>query len=259
MVRRILIGAGGRGAIARERTIGGDFQMHSRGSDGADTIEALAQGLHETRLSLHVRHRSLLRPAHRRWDEHGRHTGATRRDQHAQQGLRGEFQVLKGIEANILQDGTARSAGSRARRNSISWSRRRIRASGSASTRHQRMLTAVSLPGRSHPRSSPRPDVQLASGGHRRLAGSVQTSRGDTGWRSKSTATYRAKTSTFGSHCREKAGCVFALDSDAHAANQLWMADYAIAHARLAGIPSTASSIAGPSIESANGRELFAP
>ena len=36
----------------------------------------------------------------------------------------------------------------------------------------------------------------------------------------------------------KKAGCVFALDSDAHAANQLWMADYAIAHARLAGIPA---------------------
>ena len=35
----------------------------------------------------------------------------------------------------------------------------------------------------------------------------------------------------------KKAGCVFALDSDAHAGDQLWMADYAIAHARLAGIP----------------------
>lgn len=34
----------------------------------------------------------------------------------------------------------------------------------------------------------------------------------------------------------KKAGCVFALDSDAHAADQLWMADYTIAHARLAGI-----------------------
>ena len=36
----------------------------------------------------------------------------------------------------------------------------------------------------------------------------------------------------------KKAGCVFALDSDAHAADQLWMADYAIAHASLAGIPA---------------------
>ena len=36
----------------------------------------------------------------------------------------------------------------------------------------------------------------------------------------------------------KKAGCVFALDSDAHAADQLWMADYALAHARLAGISS---------------------
>lgn len=35
----------------------------------------------------------------------------------------------------------------------------------------------------------------------------------------------------------KKAGCLFALDSDAHAGDQLWMADYAIAHARLAGIP----------------------
>ena len=36
----------------------------------------------------------------------------------------------------------------------------------------------------------------------------------------------------------DKSGCLFALDSDAHAGDQLWMADYAIAHARLAGIPS---------------------
>ncbi len=34
----------------------------------------------------------------------------------------------------------------------------------------------------------------------------------------------------------KKAGCLFALDSDAHAADQLWMAEYAIAHARLAGL-----------------------
>jgi histidinol phosphatase-like PHP family hydrolase len=36
----------------------------------------------------------------------------------------------------------------------------------------------------------------------------------------------------------KKAGCLFALDSDAHSADELWMADYAIAHARLAGIAS---------------------
>ncbi len=33
-------------------------------------------------------------------------------------------------------------------------------------------------------------------------------------------------------------GCVFALDSDAHATSQLWYADIALAHARLAGIPA---------------------
>jgi putative hydrolase len=34
------------------------------------------------------------------------------------------------------------------------------------------------------------------------------------------------------------AGCVFALDSDAHSVSELAHADYAIAHARLAGIPT---------------------
>ena len=33
------------------------------------------------------------------------------------------------------------------------------------------------------------------------------------------------------------AGCIFALDSDAHTTSQLWYADIAIAHARLAAIP----------------------
>jgi putative hydrolase len=33
------------------------------------------------------------------------------------------------------------------------------------------------------------------------------------------------------------AGCLFALDSDAHAASELWYADIALAHALLAGIP----------------------
>jgi histidinol phosphatase-like PHP family hydrolase len=35
-----------------------------------------------------------------------------------------------------------------------------------------------------------------------------------------------------------EAGCIFALDSDAHSIGELRFTDYAIAHARLAGIPS---------------------
>ena len=34
------------------------------------------------------------------------------------------------------------------------------------------------------------------------------------------------------------AGCIFALDSDAHTTTQLWYAEIALAHARLAGIPA---------------------
>jgi putative hydrolase len=33
------------------------------------------------------------------------------------------------------------------------------------------------------------------------------------------------------------AGCLFAIDSDAHATDQWWMAETALAHARLAGVP----------------------
>jgi putative hydrolase len=36
-----------------------------------------------------------------------------------------------------------------------------------------------------------------------------------------------------------EAGCFFALDSDAHAVDQWWYAEIAIAHARLAGVPTT--------------------
>jgi histidinol phosphatase-like PHP family hydrolase len=39
-------------------------------------------------------------------------------------------------------------------------------------------------------------------------------------------------------HARE-AGCIFALDSDAHSIAELRFSDYAIAHARLAGIPAS--------------------
>jgi putative hydrolase len=34
------------------------------------------------------------------------------------------------------------------------------------------------------------------------------------------------------------AGCLFALDSDAHAAGQLRYAETALAHARIAGVPA---------------------
>ena len=33
-------------------------------------------------------------------------------------------------------------------------------------------------------------------------------------------------------------GCIFALDSDAHSVGELRFSEYAIAHARLAGIPA---------------------
>ena len=43
---------------------------------------------------------------------------------------------------------------------------------------------------------------------------------------------------TPGGACTLAEGCLFALDSDAHAGAELVHAEYAIAHARLAGVPA---------------------
>ena len=58
-------------------------------------------------------------------------------------------------------------------------------------------------------------------------------------WPSRSTATGIGRTSITSSPRRAlDAGCIFALDSDAHSIPELPFTDYAIAHARLAGVPA---------------------
>ena len=94
-----------RGAISRT-DYGGDFQMHSRGSDGADTIEALAKGcIKRGYWCMCVTDHSYGLPIA------GGMTMKDIRAQHAEinainKKFGGEFRVLKGIEANILQDGS---------------------------------------------------------------------------------------------------------------------------------------------------------
>jgi len=223
-----------RGAVSVDDYLG-DFQMHSRGSDGADSIETLAEGcLSRGYRCMCVTDHSYGLPIA------GGMTMEEIRAQHAEinklnKAFGGTFRILKGIEANIRQDGSLDMQPAELREFDL------VVASPHSSLRKtmdqtERMLAAVSLPG-VHILGHPRGRVFNSRAGvladwpkvfkraaERGVAVEIDgdVSRQDLDFRIAAAA--------------NKAGCVFALDSDAHAADQLWMADYAIAHARLAGI-----------------------
>ena len=235
MVRKVLTDPKS-GKVAREDYLG-DFQMHSQGSDGADSVETLAKGCLERgyRYMCVTDHSYGLPIAGgMKMDE--------MRAQHAEinrlnKKFRGEFQVFKGVEANILQDGSLDMHPEELTEFEL------VIGAPHSSLRKghdqtERMLKAVSTPGvhiLGHPRGrmfnvragivADWPAV-FARASHNGVAIEFD---GDV---SRQDLDYRIAMAA------KKAGCVFALDSDAHAASQLWMADYALAHARLAGIPS---------------------
>jgi histidinol phosphatase-like PHP family hydrolase len=236
MVHKVL-SAPKRGAVTREEYLG-DFQMHSRGSDGSDTVEVLAKGcMKRGYRCMAVTDHSYGLPIA------GGMKIEEMRAQHAEinalnKKFGGEFRIFKGVEANLLQDGSLDMDPSELPEFDL------VVASPHSSLRKtidqtERMVKAVSMPGvhiLGHPRGrmfNSRAGViadwtavfkrAAETGVAIELDGDV--SRQDLDYRMAAAA--------------KKAGCVFALDSDAHAANQLWMADYAIAHARLAGIPAS--------------------
>ena len=155
--------------------------MHSRGSDGADSIETLAQGcLKRGYRCMCVTDHSYGLPIA------GGMTMDEIRAQHAEinklnKEFGADFRIFKGVEANILKDGSLDMPPSELTAFDL------VVASPHSSLRKsvdqtERMLAAVSIPGvhiLGHPRGR---DVQFPCGRHRRLAGSVQT-RGTDGRR----------------------------------------------------------------------------
>jgi histidinol phosphatase-like PHP family hydrolase len=235
MVRKVLTEPR-KGAVARE-AYGGDFQMHSRGSDGTDDIETLAtacmaRGYRCMAVTDHSYGLPIaggmpmdaMRAQHAEIDELNRQFG-------------GEFRIFKGVEANILQNGALDvQTGELAEFDLVVASPHSMLRKTFDQT--ERMLEVVSIPG-VHILGHPRGRIFNSRAGvvadwpavFRRAAetGVAVELDGDV---SRQDLDYRIATAA------KKAGCVFALDSDAHAAGQLWMADYALAHARLAGIPA---------------------
>jgi putative hydrolase len=215
----------------------GDLQMHSTFSDGSQTLEqivtaCLALGHEYAAVTDHsyglpIAHGMSMESAARQHDEIDRLNA-----QYA-----GTFRLLKGVEANILEDGRLDMTRDELRRFDLvvasPHSELRSRADQTA-----RLLAAVSHPyvdilghpsGRRYDRRaglSVRWAEVFAAAARHGVAIELDgyNERQDLDWTRASEA--------------RPSGCLFAVDSDAHSSAQLRFSRIALAHARLAQLPA---------------------
>jgi putative hydrolase len=215
----------------------GDLQMHSTWSDGAAGIATMAEAC--ARLG-HVRacmtdHSAGLAVAGGMGPEQVR---AQQREIDAlNDALGGRFRVLKGIEANVGLDGSV----------DVPHDERRgfdlvIAAPHSGlrldADQTPRMLRAVSEPG-IHVLGHPRGRKFGARAGVRADWHAVFRRAAETGVAIELDGSPERQDVDHALAAEAlAAGCVFALDSDAHAPLELPFSEYALAHARLARVPA---------------------
>ena len=226
-----------RGTVAKG-DFRGDFQLHSTWSDGSERIEAMIQaclalghscmGVTDHSYGLPIARGMQMADARRQHREIERANV-----RHA-----GRFRVFKGIEANILADGSLDLSPDERREFEfvVASPHSQLRR---ADDQTPRMIAAVRQPGVAilgHPRGrvyNTRGGVQadwpriFAEAAARRVAVEI-----DGNWH-RQDLDYALAAEALA------AGCLFALDSDAHSIPELRFTDYAIAHARLAGIPAS--------------------
>jgi len=214
----------------------GDLQMHSTWSDGTQTLEAIVEeGLARRYQYCAVTDHSYGLPIahgvsmHRLFEQH-RAIDALNATH------RGRFRLIKGIEANIRADGSVDMNAQELRQLElvVAAPHSALRTSADQT---KRMVRAVKTPGvhiLGHPRGrkyGSRPGVTadwdrvFAAAEKARVAVEID---GDP---SRQDVDHELARRAL------EAGCLFALDSDAHSTRELRYAETAIAHARLAGIP----------------------
>jgi histidinol phosphatase-like PHP family hydrolase len=215
----------------------GDLQMHSVWSDGRQTFEQIAEactargytycGVTDHSYGLRIARGLSMEDLKQQQKEIDK----------VNRGLKGRFRILKGIEANILTDGNLDMTRAELRQVEfvVAAPHSVLR---SPNDQTARMIAAVQTPGvhiLGHPRGrmyGSRPGITakwedvFAAAAESEVAIEIDgdPSRQDVDFELVKQAV--------------AAGCVIALDSDAHAVDELPAAETAIAHARLAGVPT---------------------
>jgi putative hydrolase len=226
-----------RAAVVSTKTYLGDLQMHTTWSDGVESVASLAEaasGLGWTRIG--ITDHSYGLPIAR-----GMSMDAARNQQReidaVNDRFNGRIRVYKGIEANILADGSLDLQ--EPERQAFEY----VIASPHSLLRREtdqtaRMLAAVRQPGVAilgHPQGrvyNSRPGISadwtkvFKEAAARGVAVEI-----DGNWHRQDVHSELAERAL-------DAGCLFALDSDAHSIPELPFTEYAIAHARLAGVPA---------------------
>lgn len=214
----------------------GDLQMHSTWSDGSQTLdEIVAAGIERGYSFCGVTDHSYGLPIA------GGVSMAKLFEQHRaidrlNKKYKGAFRLIKGIEANIRADGSVDMTPSELAQLELvvaaPHSSLRV-----ATDQTARMVAAVKTPGvhiLGHPRGrmyGSRPGVTADWDGVFEAAARANVAVEIDGDPARQDVDYDlAKRAV-------AAGCLFALDSDAHSTGELSYAETAIAHARLAGVP----------------------
>jgi len=213
-----------------------DLQMHSDWSDGGQTLEEIFQtGIARGYTHSAVTDHSYGLPiagglSMARVEQQHREIDALNAE------YAGQFRLLKGIEANIRADGSLDMTYPELALMEIVVAAPHS-ALRSSADQTPRMLGAVQAPGvhiLGHPRGrmyGSRPGITAEWERVFDVAARLDVAIELDGDPSRQDLDYDLARRAVAS------GCLFALDSDAHATDQWWYAETALAHARLAGVP----------------------
>ena len=215
---------------------GGDLQMHSEWSDGSPTVEEIARACSARGYA----YAAVTDHSHGLKIAGGMSMQEAAEQRHAidrVNAANGSFRLLQGIEANIGVDGQLDLTPEEASTFEVVLAAPHSRLRR-AEDQTERLITAVQNPA-----------VRILAHPRGRITGSRAGVVAD--WRRvfATAAGCGVAVEIDGDPARQDldyvlarlavtAGCLFALDSDAHTADQLVYAETAIAHARLAGIPA---------------------
>ena len=213
-----------------------DLQMHSDWSDGSQTLEDII----ETGISRGYTHSAVTDHSYGLPIAGGLPMVKVA-DQHRAIDLlnvkySGKFRLLKGIEANIRADGSVDMTPSELAQFEIVVAAPHS-ALRSSNDQTPRMVAAVQTPG-----------VHILGHPRGRMYGSRPGVTADWEHVFAAAARFGVAIELDGDPARQDldydlarraiaSGCLFAIDSDAHAADQWWYAETALAHARIAGVP----------------------